>query len=416
MTGSTDFNAAFERGRQAYAAGEPAVAIAALEQAAAVAGEASQLRSLAGLHRRFGRLELAVAALRRVLAFEPGAADAHLHIALMLDHADEDGDLRAALAAYEHANASDRIPLGFALGKIYEDIGQVDRAFAFYAGANAARRKGLTVSIDQIATEFAAIEETFTPELFRRLADFGLPEERPIFIVGMPRSGSTLTEHILASHPEILGGGEMNLMPRVEATMTQQAGSLATFLAEVEPGTLSQWAHAYLDPVKQALGTRTRFTDKNLDNFRRVGLLKLLFPNATIVHCTRDPLDTGFSIYRRLFGHGIVEWGYDLREIGAYHRLYRSLMDHWHRVLPGSVLDHSYEELVAHPEPAIRRLLDACGLVWDPRVLDFHRTERGVITASATQVRRPVYADSVGTSAAYRAHLAPLADALRTAP
>ncbi len=416
MADGTNFNAGFERGRQAYAAGQPAVAIAALAEAAAVATEAGQFRALAGLHRRFGRLQLAIDALRRVLTFEPDAADAHLHIALMRGHEEEDGDLSAALAAYEHAGESDRIPLGFALGKIYEDLGQVDRAFTFYAGANAARRRALTVSMEQIATEFATIEETFTPDLFHRLAEYGLAGERPIFIVGMPRSGSTLTEHILASHPDVLGGGEMNLMPRVEATMAQQGGSLGAFLAQLEPDRLSQWAQAYLAPVKQALGSRTRFTDKNLDNFRRIGLVKLLFPNATIVHCTRDPLDTGFSIYRRLFGDGIVEWGYDLREIGAYHQLYRSLMDHWHRVLPGSIFDHSYEALVANPEPAIRRLLDACGLAWNARVLDSHRTERGVITASAAQVRRPVYADSVGSSAPYRTHLAPLAEALEPAP
>ena len=396
--------------RQAYATAHPDRAIAALGKAMQLATTAAELRLIAGTHRRFGRLELAAEAFRRVLRQEPGASDAHLHLALMRHHDQEDEELGDLLAVYAVADASQRIPLGFALGKIYEDLGQVDRAAGYYAKANAARRAELKFSIADVAAEFAALKATFTPELFARFAGAGNRTEQPIFIVGMPRSGSTLTEHILASHPDVLGGGEMNLIDRLEATMLEQShvASLVEFVGKAAPAAMEGWAGAYLAPVKQALGTKHRFTDKNLDNFRRIGLIKLLFPEARIVHCVRDPLDTCFSIWRRLFGGDSVPFGYDQAELGRYYALYRELMRHWREVLPGFIYDQIYEDLVATPEPAMRQLLDFCRLPWDARVLDFHKTERGITTASAAQVRQPVYADSIGAARAYAPHLEPL--------
>lgn len=188
--------------------------------------------------------------------------------------------------------------------------------------------------------------------------------------------------------------------------------SLVEFVGKVAPAAMEGWAGAYLAPVKQALGTKHRFTDKNLDNFRRIGLIRLLFPEARIVHCVRDPLDTCFSIWRRLFGGDSVPFGYDQAELGRYFALYRDLMRHWQKVLPGFIYDQIYEHLVATPEPAMRQLLAFCRLPWDARVLDFHTTERGITTASAAQVRQPVYADSIGAAQAYAPHLKPLLAAL----
>jgi hypothetical protein len=410
----TPFDLLMSEARQAYATARPDRAIAALARALDLARTPAELRLIAGTHRRFGRLELAADAFRRLLQQEPGASDAHLHLALMRRHDVEDAELGDLLAVYAVADRSERIPLGFALGKIYEDLGQVDRAANYYAAANAGRRAELKFSIDAVAAEFAALKATFTPALFARFSGSGNRNEQPIFIVGMPRSGSTLTEHILASHPDVLGGGEMNLIDRLEATMLEQshAASLVEFVGKIAPSAMEAWAAAYLAPVKQALGQKRRFTDKNLDNFRRIGLIRLLFPNARIVHCVRDPLDTCFSIWRRLFGGDSVPFAYDQAELGRYFALYRDLMRHWHSVLPGFVYDQVYEELVATPEPAMRRLLEFCRLPWDARVLDFHKTERGIATASAAQVRQPVYADSIGAAQAYAAHLQPLIAAL----
>jgi len=411
---ASPFDALMEEARQAYAARRPAEAIVALQRASALATSGNQFRSIAHTHRRFGRMELAAAAFRAVLQHEPRATDAYLHLSLLQKWRAPDNDLRTMLALYDTGTADERIPLGFALGKIYDDLGDIDRSFAFYGAANASRRAQLAFSMADTAAQFAATKALFTPALFARFAGAGNTAEQPIFIVGMPRSGSTLTEQILASHPAVLGGGEMNLLDRVEATMLHDSRSddLGEFLGKVAPRAMAAWAGAYLQPVHQALGSKTRFTDKNLDNFRRVGLIRLLFPNARIVHCTRDPLDNALSIYRRLFGGNSVPFGYDQSEIGHYHQLYRDLMRHWHDVLPGFVYDHSYEALVAEPEPSMRKLLEFCRLDWTPTVRDFHKTERGITTASATQVRQPVYAASVGIADAYHPHLQPLIDAL----
>ncbi len=409
---------AFERlmleARQAYATAQPQQAIAALDRAMGLATTPAELRLIAGVHRRFGRLELAAEAFRALLKLDPKASDAHLHLALMRRHEREDEELAALLAVFAQADAGERVPLGFALGKIYEDLGQIDRAAGYYAGANAARRAKLDFSIGSVEAEFAALQAAFTPELFARFEGAGHPTAEPIFIVGMPRSGSTLLEHILASHPDVLGGGEMNLMDRLEATMLERSGraSVAAFVTQVRPEAMAGWAAAYLEPVQQALGGRRRFTDKNLDNFRRVGLIRLLFPKARIVHCVRDPLDTCFSIWRRLFGGDSVPFAYDQTELGRYYVLYRELMQHWNRVLPGFVHEQVYERLVADPEPEMRRLVDFCGLSWQARLLEFYKTERGITTASAAQVRQPLYADSVGGARAYAAHLRPLIAAL----
>jgi tetratricopeptide (TPR) repeat protein len=410
----TRFDQLMNEARQAYATAQPDRAIAALGKALGLARTPAELRLIAGTHRRFGRLELAADAFRRLLQQEPGASDAHLHLALMRHHDAEDDELGDLLAVYAEADASQRIPLGFALGKIYEDFGQVDRAAGYYAGANAARRAVLVVSIEAVEAEFAALKAAFSPALFARFAKSGNRTEQPIFIVGMPRSGSTLTEHILASHPDVLGGGEMNLIDRLEAAMLEQshAASLIDFVGSAAPSAMEAWANAYLAPVRQALAGKHRFTDKNLDNFRRIGLIRLLFPQARIVHCVRDPLDTCFSIWRRLFGGDSVPFGYDQAELGRYFALYRDLMGYWREALPGFIYDQRYEELVAAPEPAMRQLLEFCRLPWNARVLDFHKTERGIATASAAQVRQPVYADSIGAARAYMAHLGPLLAAL----
>ncbi len=408
------FEALLNTGRQAYATGQPDAAIAALDKAMTLATSSEQLRLLSTIHRRFGRMEQTVAALRAVLQHEPEAGDVYLNIALSLTRQSEDAEVQAMLGLHDRLPPAQRHLLGFALGKTYEDLGQFDRALAYYTAANAERRAELRYSPADTEADFDRIRATFTPDLFARFAGSGITGMRPIFIVGMPRSGSTLTEQILASHPDVLGGGEMNLLLQVESTMLHNSGmdSLGAFLDITLPAELRDWARAYLQPVRQALGGKTRFTDKNLDNFRRIGLIRLLFPDAKIVHCTRDPLDTCFSIYRHVFAGTNVPYGYDQTELGGYYRLYRQLMAHWSEVLPGFVLDHSYEAVIADPEPTLRRLLAFCQLGWDPRVLDFHKTERGVVTASAAQVRRPLYADSVGLASAYRSELAPLIAAL----
>ncbi|MBI4921781.1 MAG: sulfotransferase [Devosia nanyangense] len=411
----TTFDQLMEHARQGYARARPDEAIAALSKATLIAQSVAQLREVYRTHRRFGRFEHALAVLREIMMREPGIASDYLQLALTFGFTEINDDVRAMLALDERATEpKDRAVLGFALGKVFQDLGEIDRSFAYYARANAEHRRTLTYSIDDAAAEIDATIRTFDADLMRRFEGKGDPEASPIFIVGLPRSGSTLTEQILATHQDVYGGGEMHLMGSVAGTMRQQAGSVAAFLA-TNPD-LRPWANAYLSPVLDALRIdgrgKSRFTDKQLDNFKRIGLIKLLFPRARIIRCLRDPLDNLFTIFRRPFGGNNVAYSYDQQELAAYYRLYRKMMAHWHDLLPGAVLDVSYEQLVADPEPSMRRLLDFCGLDWDPACLEFHRTERGIPTNSFAQVRQPLYADSIGMAQAYRPFIAPLVAAV----
>jgi hypothetical protein len=225
----------------------------------------------------------------------------------------------------------------------------------------------------------------------------GHPSETPIFVIGFPRSGSTLIEQILASHADVQGLGETGALADLSA-----GGAAPLKLAE-----------RYLEAMR-TLGWdgRSRFVDKTLENYVHVGLIAQMFPKAVILHSVRDPVATGFACFRQLFAAG-NETLYDLGDITAEYRRYQTLMDHWAGLLPGRVIDVSYEALVADPQANIRRLVtEAAGLPWDEACLRFHEREGAVATASATQVRRPIYASAVDRWRRYEAELAPLIEGL----
>lgn len=399
-----------QEGMLAYSRHDAAAAMPLLEQALAEATTDGEMGQVALLHRRFGRLDEAVEIFRRIIATHPDQPGSYLQVALADVATAEETDKMVEL----HRTAEDnetRAKLGFALGKIFQDSGDFERSYSYYADANASYRAGLTYSTERDAADFETMMGLFSAELFAKPPPPADTTTQPIFIVGLPRSGSTLLEQILASHPSVLGGGEMSLMVRVQSTMKQHAGSLAAAVASIED--YRPWAAAYMEPMREALQQtgKQRFTDKQLDNFRRIGLIKLMFPNAKIIHCVRNPLDHLFTIWRRTFAGKNIAYGYDQQELGAYYKLYAKLMSHWDRVLPGFVYHQRYEDMIANPEPEMRRLLAYCNLDWDPACLDFHRTERGVATNSFAQVRKPLYADSVGMAEPYRHHLGPLIEA-----
>ena len=232
----------------------------------------------------------------------------------------------------------------------------------------------------------------------RRLSGRGDGSRAPIFVLGMPRSGTTLVEQILASHLEVHGAGELLLFERAAAERGHEdvAGVGARYLQ-------------FLDEIAPA---DLRVVDKRPSNFLLAGLIHLALPNAKIIHCMRDPLDTCFSCFSTLFT-GRQDFAYDLTETGHYYRAYAELMDHWHSVLPpGVMLDVRYEDVVADLEGNARRILAFCDLPWSDTVLDFHKTPRTIRTASYLQARQPLYSTSVGSAQPYREFLAPLIDAL----
>ena len=230
----------------------------------------------------------------------------------------------------------------------------------------------------------------------------------------MPRSGTTLVEQILASHPKVHRAGELNYLHRVVTSRFTKIDDarFAESLNQASTGDFSGAGGEYIRMIRERADSAGFITDKMPLNFHLIGMIKLMLPNAKIIHCCRDPLDTCLSIFKNYFSFDGHYYAYDLDEIGRYYNLYRDLMRHWRHVLPGFIYDIQYENLVAEQEKQSRALLAYCGLEWDDACLEFHKTDRPVQTASSAQVRRPIYKDSVQSWKRYENQLAPLRDVL----
>jgi tetratricopeptide (TPR) repeat protein len=302
--------------------------------------------------------------------------------------------------------------LEFALGDLYDGKNDFDEAFTHFAAANALRPSGF----DPVA--FAAktnrIIDLYGKGQVDRMSRATNRSDLPVFIVGMPRSGTSLVEQILASHPMVFGAGEPDKIVRYVRSFggsgVESPEYVADF-ADIDAARLDSMAHEHLAYLGDLGGDAVRVTDKLPYNFQHLGFIAQLFPNSRIVHCVRDPLDTCLSCYFQDFSRTNFHT-YDLRHLGAYYRQYARLMRHWHGVLDLPILDLSYEDLVADLEGASRKLVDFIGLDWDPRCLRFYEAERTVSTASSGQVRQPIYTRSVGRWRRYERHLGPLREAL----
>jgi hypothetical protein len=257
-----------------------------------------------------------------------------------------------------------------------------------------------------------SLTAAFDADLLRRHAGEGDPSAKPVFIVGMPRSGTSLAEQILASHPEVFGAGELNDFEQEAAKLAQSAGD-GSPAAFVEAGRMRTLGSAYLARLVAHAPKADKLVDKMPSNFRFLGLIRLALPNARVIHMRRDPIDTCLSCFSKRF-FGQLPWSYDLAELGRYYRAYEASMAHWRTALPERfMIEVRYEDLVADLEGQTRRMLAHIGLDWDPRCLDFHTTERTVCTASAAQVRQPIYRTSIERWRAYEGRLGPLLAELR---
>jgi tetratricopeptide (TPR) repeat protein len=412
----------------------------------------------------------AEAAYRHALSLVPGSADAHNGLTYVLEdqgraeeavqHALEALRSRkdwaqplfmlAGLAAngyYEFPQAqveriqtlvgdpklppSDASRLHFALALLHEKRGAYDDAFASYRQANALQHR----LVRQTARAFdpqkhdEAIDQlmaTFTPEFFQRVQGFGLDTELPVFIVGMPRSGTTLVEQILSRHPRVFAAGELKDISRLVANLPTLLGAPEGYprcISRLDQSSIRTMASEYLQAITTRAGEAggigvspvsgggaVRLTDKAPLSYLHLGLLAALFPRARVIHCRRDPRDVCLSCYFQYFRR--TEFAWDLGDLGRYYRAYERLMDHWRAVLPVAPLDVVYEDLVACQETVSRQLVAFLGLPWDERCLAFYESRRPVQTASKLQVRRPIYTTSVGRWRHYEAHLKPLLDAL----
>jgi len=278
---------------------------------------------------------------------------------------------------------------------------------------NELKRNTYTYNIFETRDFFNGLKNVFDDKLFSKHVDTGYGENTPIFIVGMPRSGSSLLEQILASHSLVYGAGELKYLSQIVIHSSAKIAGIKFpyCAAKLSPDNFEILGAEYSKRLRQYSGAVKYITDKELHNFLYIGMIRLTLPNAKIIHCKRNPVDTCLSIFKTYFA-GVHKYAYDLSELGEYYKLYQDLMEHWYKILPGYIFDIQYEDLVGDQEGETRKLLDYCELPWDEACLSFHRTIRPVRTASAEQVRRPIYNSSVGLWRRYEKHLSPLLSAL----
>jgi tetratricopeptide (TPR) repeat protein len=364
-----------------------------------------------------GRFEEATRAIEAAIAITPRARF-YYNLTLSKRLSTKDDHLAAMEDLARNVSALDeeeQVFLRFALGKALKDVGDHENSFAHLLAGNAIKRK--QVAYDGEATDklFDRTKSTFTRDLMRRSGGAGCSSETPIFILGMPRSGTTLVEQILASHPKVFGAGERDDFSAVVAGLGGDQRSTALFPEFIPSLPLDAFRRIgadYVDRLRGLAPTAGKITDKMPENFRFVGLIHLALPKARIIHLQRGPVDTCLSCFATLF-YEPLDYTYDLKELGRYYRAYQRLMDHWREILPpGVMLDVRYEDIVDDIEGQARRMIAHCGLEWDARCLDFHRANRPVRTASMGQARQPLYKTSVGRWRAYEGQLGPLLDEL----
>lgn len=372
-------------------------------------------RDLAVVELFAGDLEASQTHLQRALELDPQTQDVLLSLVNVTDMSEDTPRVRLLRSTLsdlsktsDRLSADSRIQVEFALAKACEDRGESRKAFDWLRRANASQRALLAYDADATEARLQRVEALFDRPLFDRLAGEGDPTDRPIFIVGMPRSGTTLVEQIISAHSRVQGAGETTAL----LGLIQQArGPRGEVWPEWAPGMngddCRNLAQGYLGRLPALAADRSRTTDKRLDNFEHVGLIHLMTPHAPIIRLVRDPRDVIVSCFALRFSNN-QEWSYDLDEIVRFWSAYERLMDHWEAVLPpGRILSVSYEALVADTETEGRRILAHCGLDWEEGCRTFHTSRRPVRTASAAQVRRPIYDTSIGRWRRFETEMAP---------
>ncbi len=398
-----------------------------LEQACALQPRDERIHAMLSLVlQELGDINAAAAHLRQAIANAPDEPNYYLGLARLSTLTANDPALAAMKVLARREDTLDeqgRMRLHFALGKALADSGEHRVAFEHLLKANALRRAGISYNEEQIARGAKAVRERFTAEIIAETAATGHPSPRPVFIVGMPRSGSTLVEQILASHPQVYGAGEVSVLTETLQDAAKRfpdwkAGNSLAGMDRHDRHAIAEDYLQRLDGLAQdwtGAHPPTRISNKLLGNFFHIGIIRQLWPNAQIIHSIRDPIDTCLSCFSIPFDS--LDFTFDLGELGRYHHQYQEQMAHWRQVLPaGAILDIRYEDIVEDLEASARRIIAYCGLPWDESCLRFYESRRLVTTSSAAQVRRPIYRSAVGRWRPDDEVLKPLLDGLKGLP
>ena len=391
-------------------------ALAAFEEAARInPGEVRLRLSVGHLNKTLGRRSECIQAYKRCLEMDPSMGEAYWSLADLKNYVFSDAEI-ASMQSLINADGDDEVQshLHFALGRALEHKKDYPGAFEHYATGNRRRRKTVPFDIEAFERKTRRVRETFDRAFFADRSGCGFPDPSPIFIVGLPRSGSTLIEQILASHSQVEGTFELPNLLGIVREFDHADAQHDAYPEIVRTVPLEQFAHLgrrYIEETAPLRGARPYFIDKMPNNFSHVGLIQAILPRALIIDARRHPMDACFSTYKQHFAEG-QSFSYDLEDLGRYYRCYLGLMDHWDALLPGKVLHLQYEQLIRDPEAQIRRLLSHCSLPFEPACLSFHQTKRPVRTASAEQVRQPLYTSGVGYWRHFQDSLGPLERAL----
>ena len=371
---------------------------------------------IAGILGMQGDYTTAGKSLEKILALHPEnptAVITYAHFAHRLGTIDK--AIRMVKDTLENSNNSERVKseLYFSLAQLYERNDQTDIAFDNYVTGN--RLRGAEFNYKSYRDMFNAIMDAYSEKAFKQLPRSTNSSRTPVFIVGMPRSGTSLAEQIIASHPDVFGAGELCYINSMVDQLPQTLDAPSPYplcLDKLTTPVANQLANEYLEKINDRSGGTRYVIDKMPLNFMHIGFIELLFPKARIIHCARDPVDTCLSCFFKCFS-GEHSYAYSLTDLGNYHRLYQQLMSHWKQVSGLPIHTLVYEDMVTNQEYETRRLIEFCGLEWNDACLDFHKTERTVATASFDQVRQPIYSHAVGRWRLYEKRLEPLLSALQ---
>jgi len=390
--------------------GRPKEAIKRYEQALAIKPDYAEAHNNVGnALDELGRQEEAITHYEQALAIRPDYAEAHRNLTKIKPKQEQVSTIEKLLKS-PSLSETDAIHYHFALGNIYNDVKTFNKAFKHYDKANTLKRRAITYDSQEYTAYVDRLIEAYSRDYFEKITACGSDSELPVFIVGMPRSGTSLVEQIISSHPLVYGAGELASFGCFEESIAEQFKSSDTYpecMALCNESITLDFSKKYLKELRNHSLDAKRITDKMPVNFARIGLIKTLFPSARTIHCQRNALDTCTSNFMNYFAVG-NEYSFDLSELGHYYLDYERLMAHWNSLFPSEILGVQYEELVMNQEKVSRQLIEYIGLEWDDRCLDFHKTERAVNTFSSMQVRQPIYTHSINRWKHYEKHLAPL--------